>query len=197
MNDYQTPSKKVSLAQLFTAFLLIGATSFGGSVIAYLRASLVGKHQWISDADFVSFLAISQSLPGLNSTNMTLLVGDNLRGSPGAIVAMLGICLPGAIIMFAIGMLYSLHGNHPVTLALLHGASLAAVGLIFATGVQLSHKTLDRLSDLVFVLLAVLGVNVLHLSVLYVLLATGALAIWWHRPRPENNTDEAKESVKS
>jgi chromate transport protein ChrA len=66
---------------------------------------------------------------------------------------------------------------------MLHGASAAAVGLIFATGVQLGQKTLKRLGDLVFVALAIISVNMLHLSVLYVLFGVGALAIWWYRPK--------------
>ena len=183
MNNDQKNSMDVTLGQIFGTFLLIGATSFGGSVVAYLRTSLVAKRRWLTDSAFVSFLAISQSLPGLNATNMAILVGDHLRGVPGAIIAMVGICLPGALIMFAVGVAYGHHGDQPAATAMLHGAAAAAVGLIFATGVQLGQKTLERLGDLFFVALAVIGINVFHLSVLYVLFGVGALAIGWHRPR--------------
>ena len=53
-------------------------------MVAYLRSGLVGKHQWIDDKTFVEFLSIGQTLPGLNATNMAVLVGDRLRGGPGA-----------------------------------------------------------------------------------------------------------------
>ena len=59
----------------------------------------------------------------------------------------------------------------------------AAVGLILATTVQLGRKSLNGLYDLVFIVLAVIGVNRFHLSVPYVLLGVGALAIFWYRPR--------------
>jgi chromate transporter len=183
MNDTLKVSMDIKLSQIFRAFLMIGATSFGGGVAAYLRASLVARHRWLTDAAFVNFLAISQTLPGLNATNMAVLVGDHLRGTPGAIAAMVGMCLPGALLMFAVGIIYGHHGDQPAVTAMLHGASAAAVGLIFATGVQLGQKTLKRLGDLVFVALAIIGVNVLHLSVLYVLFGVGALAIWWYRPK--------------
>src|SRR5450631_3287328 len=101
MNDTLKISIDIKLNQIFSAFLLIGATSFGGGVTAYLRASLVARHRWLTDAAFVNFLAISQTLPGLNATNMAVLVGDHLRGTPGAIAAMVGMCLPGALLMFA------------------------------------------------------------------------------------------------
>ena len=77
-----TAPKDVTIAQIFGAFLMIGATSFGGGVVAYLRASLVGKHRWVDDKTFVELLSISQTLPGLNATNMAVLVGDRLRGAP-------------------------------------------------------------------------------------------------------------------
>jgi len=182
-NDGDHAAAKVTLAQIFLTFLLIGATSFGGGVAAYLRTSLVARRQWIDDPTFVSFLAISQTLPGLNATNMAILVGDHLRGGLGAAAAIIGMCLPGALIMFAAGVLYGLHGERPIVTAMLHGVGAAAVGLVFAVSIQLGRKSLTHLGDLVFVVLTLIGVNLLSLSVLYVLLGVGALAIWWHRPR--------------
>src|SRR5262245_66311858 len=87
---------EVSIPRIFAAFLLIGATSFGGGVVAYLRDSLVAKHKWIDDKTFVELLGISQTLPGLNATNMAVLVGDRLRGAAGAISAIWGIRLAGS-----------------------------------------------------------------------------------------------------
>jgi chromate transporter len=183
MNETPKSSGDITLAEVFGAFLLIGATSFGGGIVAYLRSSLVSKHGWLDDKKFVELLSISQSLPGLNATNMAVLVGDRLRGIPGAIAAICGICLPGGLIMLAVGIAYGQHGDRPLVTAMLHGVAAAAVGLILATTLQLGRKSLHHLSDLVFVALAVIGVNVLHQSVLRVLLVVGALAIFWYRPR--------------
>ena len=153
--------------------------------MAYLRSSLVDKRRWIDDSTFVQMLAMSQSLPGLNSTNMAVLAGDRLRGTVGAAAAMGGLCLPGGLIMFVIGTLHGVHGERPLATAMLHGVAAAAVGLVMAVAVQIGRKFLARIDDLVFVALAIIGVNLLHLSVLVVLVVTGALAIWWHRPRAE------------
>jgi len=185
MADDPAPPVQVTLGEIFRAFLLIGATSFGGGVMAYLRSSLVDKHGWVDDPTFVQMLAMSQSLPGLNSTNMAVLAGDRLRGTPGAAAAIAGVCLPGGLIMFVIGMLHSAHGDRPLVTAMLHGVAAAAVGLVAAVSVQIGRKVLTRMDNLVFVALAVVGVNVFHLSVLVVLAGLGALAIWWHRPRAE------------
>lgn len=177
------PPPPVTLWQVFSVFLLIGATSFGGGVVAYLRSSLVGKRRWLDDRGFVELLSIAQTLPGLNATNMSVLVGDRLRGARGAAVAVAGMCLPGAILMFGAGVAYGMHHGHPAVAALLHGVAAAATGLVFALAVQVAQKALAGIGDLVFVAVTAAAVSVFHLGVPHVLLAVGAVAIWWHRPR--------------
>lgn len=172
----------VSAASIFAAFLLIGATSFGCAV-PYLRDSLVVRRGWLGETEFVELLSISQSLPGLNATNMAILVGQKLRGVPGAVLAFLGMCLPGALLMLAVGIVYRTHGDHPASTTALKGVAAAAVGLILSTVVQLSRKALSLRADYVFVALTVIGVNVLHQSVLTTLFVVGLVSVLWRRPR--------------
>ena len=178
----ETPAK-VPILDIFLQFLVIGATSFGGGVVAYLRNGLVTKKKWVDDKQFVELLSISQTLPGLNATNMAVMVGDRLRGWLGSLVAICGICLPGAVIMFGVGMMYQSGGDRKLVNAALKGVAAAAVGLILATSMQLSKKSLHNKWDLIFVVLTVVGVNRLHQSVPRVLLVVGLLAILWHWPR--------------
>ena len=173
---------EVSIAQIFLEFLIIGATSFGG-VVPYLRSSLVSKQHWIDDKEFVEMLSISQSLPGLNATNMAILVGEKLRGALGSLAAILGVCLPGAVLMAIVGIFYRHHGDHVWVTAALKGVAAAAVGLILSTVVQLSKKSLAGRFDFVFMALTVISVNRLHLGVPRTLIAVGILAILFHRPR--------------
>jgi len=177
---------RVTVCQIFTTFLIIGATSVGGGLVAYLRRGLVAKRGWLDDPTFVQMLSISEALPGLNGTNIAVLAGDRLRGARGAIAATLGICLPGALIMFAATVAYHTQGDRPVVAAMLATIAAAAVGLSFSVTVQLGQNLLKRLGDFVFVGLTVLLVHGLHLSTLVVLLAIGGLAIWWYRPGPSS-----------
>ncbi|HSY13411.1 MAG TPA: chromate transporter [Verrucomicrobiae bacterium] len=188
-NTTTTSKPDVTILQIFLEFLLIGATSFGGGVVAYLRDGLVGKRGWINDQEFVEYLAISQTLPGLNATNMAVLVGDNLRGYLGSVVALIGICLPGGLLMSAAGAAYHASGNQPMVTAMLRGVAAAAIGLILATTIKLGKKSLAHAYDLVFVALTVYGVDKLHQSVPRVLVVVGLIAIFWYRPR------KTKESV--
>ena len=179
-----SPSARVaaSLYDIFLEFLIIGATSFGG-VVPYLRAALVTKRKWIDDKEFVEKLSISQSLPGLNATNMAVLVGEKLRGLKGSIAAILGICLPGAVVMYLVGVLYRLHGDREWATAALKGVAAAAVGLVLYTVVNLSKKALSQKFDFVFMAATVLAVNRLHWSVPRALILIGLVSVLFHRPR--------------
>jgi chromate transporter len=179
--DSDASKVAVSIAQIFLEFLMIGATSFGG-VVPYLRNALVSKRQWIDDKEFLEMLSISQSLPGLNATNTAILVGEKLRGIMGSIAAIVGICLPGGVIMYIVGMFYRQHGDHACVTAALHGVAAAAVGLILSTVVQLSRTSLAGKFDFIFMAMTVLAVNRLHQSVLRTLIVVGILSILFHRP---------------
>lgn len=181
-------SDDVPIAQIFLEFLIIGSTSFGG-VVPYLRESLVNKRRWINDKQFVEMLSISQSLPGLNATNMAILVGEKLRGVMGAIAGIFGMCLPGAVLMFTVGIFYHHHGDHVWITAALKGVAAAAVGLILSTVMGLSKKSLSGNFDFVFMAMTVIAVNRLHLGVPRTLVVVGILAILFHHPRKEPKAD--------
>ena len=187
-----TAPGRVALHQIFAAFLVIGSTSVGGGLVAYLRRGLVAKRGWVDDPTFVQMLAVSEALPGLNGTNIAILAGDRLRGARGAVAAILGICLPGALIMLAAAIAYDAHGDRPVVAAMLATIAAAAVGLTFAVTVQLGQNLLKRISDFAFAALTVLLVHWLHMSILVALLGVGALAIWWYRPRANRGEAEGQ-----
>lgn len=178
----EAPAGRVSLAEIFQTFLVIGATSFGGGVVAYLRQALVVHKGWLDDDQFMSALEISQTLPGLNATNMSVLVGSRLRGAPGAAAALAGMCLPGSALLFVLGTLYGAHGARPAVVAALNGVAAAATGLLLATTYQLGSKELGGWADLLFVVLTTAAVSVFHVSLPVTLFTLGPLAIWWYRP---------------
>ena len=53
------------LLQLFWNFLVIGAVSFGGGygMISLVRETVLG-HGWLTESEFLSFIAVSESTPG-------------------------------------------------------------------------------------------------------------------------------------
>ena len=176
-------SEKVSLVALFLEFLLIGAVSFGGGIVAYEKILLTEKKKWLSQDEFMAALAISQTMPGLNSVNLAILAGDKLRGSLGAFVAMLGLILPGSLFVMIAGYAYTEGQDHPIVNLLLAGIAACATGLLAAITYKLGADLFRQIRPLLIIVTTFILMSVLHLSLILVLLIMVPIAIAIYRPR--------------
>jgi chromate transporter len=190
-------AERVGLGEIFGVFLWIGTISFGGGAVGYLRQSLVLDKGWLDEARFLSGLELSQTLPGLNATNMGVYVGSRLRGAPGAILAVLGLILPGLILVLALGASYAVLQHNEAVLASLHGVAAAATGFLFAVAVQTGREQLTNIKPLVLVILTFLAMSILRLPLAVVLLVLGGMSIWLHRPRKARSGDDGDGGTKT
>jgi chromate transporter len=181
-----------SLGRIFKVFLMAGAISFGGGVVAYLREYLVRGEGWLNDDDFLDALEVSQTLPGLNSVNLSVVVGDRMRGVVGAAVAVAGILLPGMFIVMTLGVLWEEQHHNVLVKNFLIGVAVAAVGLLATVTVQLGHRQLTHWLDLTLLMATFAAVSVFHLSLVIVLLTIGPLAVWIYRPGSHHGDREIK-----
>lgn len=122
--------------QLFITFFKIGAFTFGGgwAMISIIEKEIVDKHRWIAREDFLDLLAVAQSLPGILAVNISVAVGDKLRGTRGSVVAALGTILPSFMIILAIAIFLTpdLIKNNETLSAIFKGIRPAVVALIIA-----------------------------------------------------------------
>lgn len=122
--------------QLFITFFKIGAFTFGGgwAMISIIEKEIVDKHRWIARKDFLDLLAVAQSLPGILAVNISVAVGDKLRGTRGSIVAALGTILPSFMIILAIAIFLTpdLIKNNETLSTIFKGIRPAVVALIIA-----------------------------------------------------------------
>ncbi|HTW89262.1 MAG TPA: chromate transporter [Candidatus Binataceae bacterium] len=185
-------AERASLGRIFEVFLMAGAISFGGGVVAYLREYLVHGEGWLNDDDFLDALEVSQTLPGLNSVNLSVVVGDRLRGILGAAVAVAGILLPGMLIVMTLGVLWEEQRQNVMVKSFLIGVAVAAVGLLATVTVQLGHRQLTHWLDLSLVMCTFIAVSVFHVSLLVVLITIGPFAVWIYRPGSHHGEREVK-----
>jgi chromate transporter len=181
-----TPNERaaqlVPLSAIFKTFFTAGAISFGGGVVAYLREYVVQEHHWLDDDSFLDALELGETLPGLNSVNMGVIIGDRLRGVSGAASAVLGLLLPGMVVMMTLGVLWSEQRHNPYLRKVLVGIAASAVGLLTTVTLQLGHRQFVRLADLLFIAATFVAVSFFKISLVIVLLTLGPLAIWYYRP---------------
>jgi chromate transporter len=175
-------ARAVALGAIFKSFFTAGAISFGGGVVAYLREYVVREHEWLDDESFLDALELSEALPGLNAVNMSVIIGDRLRGVAGAAAAVAGLLLPGMVVIMTLGVLWSEQRHNPHLRAVLIGVAASAVGLLTTVTLQLGHRQFTRPADLLFIGATFVAVSVLKISLVIVLLTLGPLAVWYYRP---------------
>ncbi len=173
----------VGLCDLFIQFFLIGAVSFGGGIIAYERILLIEKRSWLTADEFMGYLAISQTMPGLNSVNLAVLTGDHLRGALGALIATIGLILPGSLFVLAIGVAYTSNTDHPMANLILAGVAAAACGLLAAITYRIGDEHWKHLKSLLIIILTFILMSIVKLSLPIVLLIMAPIAIYIYRPR--------------
>lgn len=183
---------QVSLAKILWTFLAAGAISFGGGVVAYLREYTVSDTKWLGDEAFLDALEISQTLPGLNAVNMSVIIGDNLRGIPGAIVAVIGLVLPGVIVIMGLGAFWQEHSRSPLVKPFLTGVAAAAVGLLTTVTLQLGRKQFIKPLDLAIIAATFIAVSILHIALYIVLLVIGTTAVLIYRPGAKHESLEER-----
>ena len=122
--------------KLFLSFFKIGAFTFGGgwAMISIIEREIVDKHKWISKADFLDLLAVAQSMPGILAVNISVVIGDNLRGLKGSIVSALGTILPSFMMILAIAIFLTPDDikNNELISSIFQGIRPAVVALIVA-----------------------------------------------------------------
>jgi len=133
----------VGIAPLFLYFLKIGAVLFGSGyvLLAVLRADLVVRLHWLTDAQLLDAIAVSQATPGPFFTVATF-IGYLLGGWRGAGLATIGMFLPAFVYVgLTAGFLLRLRKS-PFASSFLDGVNAAAVALMAYVGWQFARATL-------------------------------------------------------
>ena len=117
--------------KLFFSFLMIGALSFGGGYgMVSLVQETVLSNGWLSESEFMNFIAVSESTPGPLAINMATFIGSTQGGILGSLFATTGVVLPSFINAF------------------LSGVRPCVVGMILATASVMALSSLLGFVDL-------------------------------------------------
>jgi chromate transporter len=116
---------------LFLVFLKTGALVFGSGyvLIVFLRADLVERWHWLTQAQLLDAIAIGQVTPGPVFTTATF-IGYLLGGVPGAAVATVGIFLPAFVLVALSGLVLPRLRRSPTAGAFLDGVNVASLALM-------------------------------------------------------------------
>ncbi len=133
------------LRKLFLTFAKIGAFTFGGgwAMISLIEREVVDKYRWMERTEFLDLLAVAQSMPGILAVNISVVVGDKLRGLKGSLAASAGTIMPCFVIILLIAMFLTpeLIMNNATLTAIFKGIRPVVVALIIAPVITTARAT--------------------------------------------------------
>jgi chromate transporter len=163
------------LLSLFIKLSLFSFVAFGGiiAVLPSLFDLAVNQEHWISAQTFVDYFAIAQAAPGPNFMAITL-IGWNIYGPLGAIVASIAICWPSSIMVFYLERYITGIRDPERKQTIQYAAAALAVGLVLTSSWKL---TMSFNSHWTAILLTIAVIAITQLSKIHplFLIAIGAL----------------------
>ncbi|GGE27522.1 chromate transporter [Agaricicola taiwanensis] len=168
--------REVTRLDLFMGFAKIGLLGFGG-VAPWARYVIVEERQWLTEREFAEVLGVGQVLPGPNTMNAAVMIGDRFHGIPGVLLCVLGQMLMPLVIVVTLAMIYAEFASIPQVNAALIGAAAGAAGLVLGTGIKMVQKLKPTGMALVFGGLAFVASGILELPIVWVVGVLAPLSI--------------------
>jgi chromate transporter len=177
------------LLELTRLFLKLGTTAFGGPAahIAMMEDEVVRCRQWLTHAEFLDLLGATNLIPGPNSTEMAIHIGQRRAGWPGLLVAGGCFILPAALIVSVIAWVYVHFGRLPRVEGILYGVKPVVIAIVLQALWRLGHSAL-KTKWLATLGLGAVALNFLGLNELVILFGAGLIAVMARQSGSPNST---------
>ncbi|WP_437755946.1 chromate efflux transporter [Sorangium sp. So ce1389] len=166
------------LLPLFLFFLKVGSVLFGSGyvLLAFLRADLVERYRWMTEAQLLDAVAVGQVTPGPVFTTATF-IGYLLGRLPGAAVATVGIFLPAFFFVALSGPLIPRVRRSVVASAFLDGVNAASLALMAVVSYRLARAALVDWLTVALAIMATLLLVRYRVNSLWLILAGAVIGI--------------------
>jgi chromate transporter len=147
-----SPSPTASpLRELAALFFRLGVTAFGGPAahIAMMEDEVVRRRRWLTHAEFLDLLGLTNLIPGPNSTELAIHIGQQRAGVRGLLVAGSAFILPAAVMTGGLGWAYVSYGAQPSLRGLLYGIKPVMIAVVMQALLGLVPKAIKNRSLLV------------------------------------------------
>lgn len=167
-----------SLSRLFLTFLKIGSVLFGSgyALLAFLRTDFVLRFHWLTEKQLLDAVAVGQITPGPVFTTATF-IGYLAGGITGAVVATIGIFLPGFLLVAASGPLIPRIRRSPVAGAVLDGVIAGSLALMGVVTWQVGRAALVDLLTIAIACISAALLFVFRLNAVWLLLVAAIIGV--------------------
>ncbi len=148
-----TPSKST----LFSSFLRLGLTAFGGpAMVAYIRDLSVKRNQWVDEKTFKDGVALAQSIPGATAMQVAAYTGLKSRGICGALLSYIGFGLPAFVFMLILAVFYKQSRNISQVVSVFNGLQVLVVAIVANALYSFGKDTVKSYKEFILSALAAL-----------------------------------------
>jgi chromate transporter len=125
-----SPLVTIALRLMVLSLVAVGGVT---TIVPELHRVAVDVHHWVSDAEFTQMFVIARAAPGPNMLLVTL-IGWQVAGLPGALVATAAMCLPSCTLSYLVAGVWHRFRAAAWRTAVETGLAPITVGLVLATG---------------------------------------------------------------
>lgn len=135
-------NRKSTLGEIASVFLKLGCTSFGGPLvhIALMEEEIVKRKRWMTPEHFLDLIGATNLIPGPNSTEMTMHVGQERAGLKGLIVAGCCFIIPAVLITAVFAWAYQQYGKLPEVQPFIYGIKPSIMAVLLFLMIKLARK---------------------------------------------------------
>ncbi|MBP6231250.1 MAG: chromate transporter [Paludibacteraceae bacterium] len=171
--------KQVTIWQLFSTFLKIGAFTFGGgyAMLSIIEQEIVHKRKWLNKDEYTEMLALVQTAPGPISLNSAVFIGYKLGKWKGTIATALGVILPSFIIILGIAFAFVEISENPTVERIFKGIRPAVVALIAVPVMRMIQTSGITWKTAIIPIAAVVVIWVFGFSPIYVVVGAILLGL--------------------
>lgn len=184
------PVHPVPFREAIKVWFKIGVLSFGGPAaqIALMHKMLVEDKAWLSEKQYLSGLSFCMLLPGPEAMQLATYAGWRLHGLSGGLAAGLLFVVPGAVVVFALALLYSLYGNIDWLAGVFLGVKAAVIIIVIEALLRVAKKSLKSIEHWAIAALSFVAIFFLDVPYPLIVVCAGLAGFYLRRLQIESDT---------
>ncbi len=163
--------------KLFISTFVLSAFTFGGGyvIVPLMRKKFVTDLKWINDQEMLDLTAIAQTSPGAIAVNVSILMGYNMAGLPGVVIAILGTVLPPFIILSVISSFYIAFRDNLIINALLKGLQAGIAAIIIDVILSMGSSIIKEKEavSVIMMIMAFIATYFFKVNVIFIIITCG------------------------
>ncbi len=165
--------------EIYLAFLKIGSFTIGGGyvMVPLIQELAIKQKKWCNEDEFLEYVTIAQSLPGMFGANVATNIGYKVSGIWGAIGAVLGMITPSLVIITIFASVYDKLMSIELIQNGFKGIQSAVLALIFISAINLYKKAIKTKFQVLLLIIAMSLTLFINFSPFYLILSGIAIGL--------------------